>query len=67
MASQELAVMLVISSILLFLVNKFPTMISGFVSGGGIGNFGAGAALSTSGGESALQAASQKASASMEP
>ena len=37
MASQELAVMLVISVILLFLVNKVPPMISGLVSGGGIG------------------------------
>ncbi len=51
MASQELAVMLVISVILLFLVNKVPPMISGLVSGGGIGaaggigNFGAGAAV----------------------
>ena len=50
MASQELAVMLVISLILLFLVNKVPPMISGLVSGGsvgsmGIGSFGAGAAM----------------------
>src|SRR5690554_3759088 len=51
MASQELAVMLVVSVILLFLVNKVPPMISGLVSGGGIGaaggigNFGAGAAV----------------------
>ncbi len=43
--------MLVISVILLFLVNKVPPMISGLVSGGGIGaaggigNFGAGAAV----------------------
>src|SRR5690625_6295691 len=37
MASQELAVMLVISVILLFLVNKVPPMFSGLVSGGGIG------------------------------
>lgn len=40
MASQELAVMLVISVILLFLVNKVPPMISGLVSGGGIGAAG---------------------------
>ena len=72
MASQELAVMLVISVILLFLVNKVPPMISGLVSGGGIGaaggigNFGAGAAAGAAGGASALQAAFQKASASME-
>lgn len=98
MASQELAVMLVISVILLFLVNKVPPMISGLVSGGGIGaaggigNFGAGAAVGAAvtaasmatggaalagkavmgaaagaaGGASALQAAFQKASASME-
>lgn len=51
MASQELAVMLIIAVILLFLVNKVPTMIAGLVSGssigaaGGIGNFGAGAAV----------------------
>lgn len=51
MASQELAVMLVVSVILLFLVNKVPPMISGLVSGGGIGaaggigNFGASAAV----------------------
>ena len=51
MASQELAVMLVVSVILLFLVNKVPPMISGLVSGGGIGaaggigSFGAGAAV----------------------
>ncbi|WP_091825791.1 P-type conjugative transfer protein TrbL [Marinobacterium iners] len=49
MASQEL-VMLVVSVILLFLVNKVPPMISGLVSGGsvgamGIGSFGAGAAM----------------------
>lgn len=91
LASQELAVMLVISVILLFLVNKVPPMISGLVSGGGIGaaggirNFGAGAAVTAAsmatggaalagkavmgaaaGGASALQAAFQKASASME-
>lgn len=97
MASQELAVMLVISVILLFLVNKVPPMIAGLVSGGGIGaaggigNFGAGAAVGAAvtaasmatggaalagkavmgavagaaGGTSALQAAFQKASASM--
>lgn len=52
MASQELAVMLVISLCLLFLVNKVPPMISGLVSGGnigtmGIGSFGAGAAMGT--------------------
>ncbi|GAA3721796.1 P-type conjugative transfer protein TrbL [Oceanisphaera sediminis] len=50
MASQELVVMLVVSVILLFLVNKVPPMISGLVSGGsvgamGIGSFGAGAAM----------------------
>ncbi|MFI0472025.1 P-type conjugative transfer protein TrbL [Halomonas sp. HMF6819] len=50
MASQELVVMLVVSVILLFLVNKIPPMISGLVSGGsvgamGIGSFGAGAAV----------------------
>ncbi len=51
MASQELAVMLIIAVILLFLVNKVPMMIAGLVSGssinaaGGIGNFGAGAAV----------------------
>lgn len=50
MASQELVVMLVVSVILLFLVNKVPPMISGLVSGGsvgamGIGSFGAGAAI----------------------
>ncbi|WP_272664775.1 P-type conjugative transfer protein TrbL [Providencia sp. PROV174] len=52
MASQELAVMLVISLCLLFLVNKVPPMISSLVSGGnigtmGIGSFGAGAAMGT--------------------
>lgn len=50
MASQELAVMFVISLILLFLVNKIPSMISGLVTGGsvgsmGVGSFGAGAAM----------------------
>lgn len=50
MASQELVVMLVVSVILLFLVNKIPPMISGLVSGGsvgamGVGSFGAGAAV----------------------
>uniref|UniRef100_UPI003CFE6AC9 P-type conjugative transfer protein TrbL n=1 Tax=Alcaligenes faecalis TaxID=511 RepID=UPI003CFE6AC9 len=51
MASQELAVMLVISLILLFLVNKIPSMISGIITGasvgaiGGAGSFGAGAAM----------------------
>lgn len=51
MASQELAVMMVISIILMFLINKVPPMISGLVSGGaigaasGVGNFGAGAAV----------------------
>ncbi|CAM0555207.1 hypothetical protein EHLJMEHL_04798 [Vreelandella titanicae] len=50
MASQELVVMLVVSVILLFQVNKVPPMISGLVSGGsvgamGIGSFGAGAAV----------------------
>lgn len=51
MASQELAVMLVIALILLFLINKVPSMISGIVTGssigaiGGAGNFGAGAAM----------------------
>lgn len=50
-ASQELAVMLVIALILLFLVNKVPSMISGIVTGaslgaiGGAGSFGAGAAM----------------------
>ncbi|OXB25639.1 hypothetical protein SF301_4862 [Shigella flexneri 2a str. 301] len=49
--SQELAVMLVIALILLFLVNKVPSMISGIVTGaslgaiGGAGSFGAGAAI----------------------
>src|SRR5690554_5365016 len=97
MASQELAVMFVISLILLFLVNKIPSMISGLVTGGsvgsmGVGSFGAGAAMGAAmtaasmatggaalagkavmgaaagaaGGASALQAAFQKASASME-
>lgn len=48
MASQELAVMLVISLILLFLVNRVPAMISGIVTGasvgaiGSVGSFGAG-------------------------
>lgn len=50
MASQELAVMFVIPLILLFLVNKIPSMISGLVTGGsvgsmGVGSFGAGAAM----------------------
>lgn len=51
MASQELAVMLVISLILLFLVNKIPSMISGIITGasvgaiGSAGSFGAGAAM----------------------
>lgn len=50
MASQELTVMFVISLILLFLVNKIPSMISGLVTGGsvgsmGVGSFGAGAAM----------------------
>ncbi|MET0061003.1 MAG: P-type conjugative transfer protein TrbL [Candidatus Thiodiazotropha endolucinida] len=49
MASQELAVMLVVAVILLFLVNKVPTLISGIITGAGIGvgagigNFGASA------------------------
>lgn len=49
-SSQELSVMLVISLILLFLVNKVPSMISGIITGaslgaiGGAGSFGAGAA-----------------------
>ncbi|MCD0502135.1 P-type conjugative transfer protein TrbL [Bordetella petrii] len=49
--SQELAVMLVIALILLFLVNKVPSMISGVVTGAslgaisGAGSFGAGAAV----------------------
>ncbi|SFU56234.1 type IV secretion system protein VirB6/type IV secretion system protein TrbL [Nitrosomonas eutropha] len=95
--SQELAVMLVIALILLFLVNKVPSMISGIVTGaslgaiGGAGSFGAGAAMGAAmtaasmatggaamagkammgaatgavGGASAIQAAFQKASASM--
>ncbi len=95
--SQELAVMLVIALILLFLVNKVPSMISGIVTGAslgaisGAGSFGAGAvagaamtaasmatggaamagkaimgaATGTMGGASAIQAAFQKASASM--
>ncbi|MFT0212491.1 P-type conjugative transfer protein TrbL [Pseudomonas sp. F1_0610] len=95
--SQELAVMLVIALILLFLVNKVPSMISGIVTGaslgaiGGAGSFGAGAAIGAAmtaasmatggaamagkavmgaatgavGGASAIQAAFQKASASM--
>nr|WP_208800747.1 P-type conjugative transfer protein TrbL [Xanthomonas cucurbitae] len=47
MAAQELAVMLVVAVCLLFLVNRIPPLISGIVSGGGIGaaggigNFGA--------------------------
>ncbi len=50
MATQELAVMLVISMILLFLMNKVPPMVSSLVSGGsvgsmGVGSFGAGAAM----------------------
>lgn len=51
MASQELAVMLVISLILLFLVNRVPAMISGIITGvsvgaiGSVGSFGAGAAV----------------------
>lgn len=97
MASQELAVMLVIS-VTCLCCQKVPPMISGLVSGGGIGaaggigNFGAGAAVGAAvtaasmatggaalagkavmgaaagaaGGASALQAAFQKASASME-
>lgn len=49
-ASQELAVMLVISLILLFMVNKVPSMISGIVTGAsigstGVGSFGAGAMM----------------------
>ena len=49
--SQELTVMLVIALILLFLVNKVPSMISGIVTGAslgtisGAGSFGAGAAM----------------------
>ena len=50
LASQELAVMFVVSVMLLFLVNKVPPMIAGLVSGGGggamgVGNFGVGAAV----------------------
>ncbi len=50
MASQELAVMFVVSVILLFPVNKVPSMLAGLVSGGGVGsmgvgNFGVGAAV----------------------
>lgn len=50
-SSQELAVMLVIALILLFLVNKVPSMLSGIVTGasvgavGAAGSFGAGAAM----------------------
>ncbi|MCG7988214.1 MAG: P-type conjugative transfer protein TrbL [Candidatus Thiodiazotropha weberae] len=49
MATQELAVMLVVAVILLFLVNKVPPLISGIITGAGIGagagigNFGASA------------------------
>ncbi|MDN6874710.1 P-type conjugative transfer protein TrbL [Pseudomonas citronellolis] len=66
-AVQELAVMLVVSVLLLFLVNKIPPMIASLVGGAGsassgIGNFGAGAAVGAastaasfmSGGASAL-------------
>lgn len=49
-AVQELAVMLVVSVLLLFLVNKIPPMIAALVGGAGsastgIGNFSAGAAV----------------------
>lgn len=49
-AVQELAVMLVVSVLLLFLVNKIPPMIAALVGGAGsastgIGNFGAGAVV----------------------
>ncbi|MCG8003229.1 MAG: P-type conjugative transfer protein TrbL [Candidatus Thiodiazotropha lotti] len=56
MASQELAVMLVIAVILLSLVNKVPPLISGIVTGAGIGagagigNFGASAVGGAAGG-----------------
>ncbi|MES3675905.1 P-type conjugative transfer protein TrbL [Halomonas elongata] len=51
MASQELAVMLIVSICLLFLVNKVPPLLAGIVTGGGsaasagIGNFGTGTAF----------------------
>ncbi|MDR5857967.1 P-type conjugative transfer protein TrbL [Halomonas eurihalina] len=51
MASQELAVMLVVSICLLFLVNKVPPLVAGIASGGGsaasagIGNISTGSAM----------------------
>lgn len=56
MATQELAVMLVVAVILLFLVNKVPPLVSGIVTGAGIsagagiGSFGAGAVGGVMGG-----------------
>ncbi len=50
----EMGVMLIVSVVLLMLVNKVPSLISGIISGGsighsGIGNFGAGAAVGAAG------------------
>ena len=51
---KEMAVMLIVCVILLALVNKIPPLIAGIITGssiggGGIGNFGAGAALGAAG------------------
>lgn len=51
---KELGVMLIVSMILLMLVNKLPSLVSGIITGGsvggaGIGQFGAGAAIGVAG------------------
>jgi len=75
MASQELAVMLVIAICLLTLVHRIPPLIAGIITGSsvggtGIGSFGAGAlvgaaAMATSGVGFAAQSASMVAGAAM--
>lgn len=54
MTIKEMGVMLIVSVILLLLVNKLPSLVSGIITGasvghGGIGNFGAGAAVGAAG------------------
>ncbi|ARO69805.1 P-type conjugative transfer protein TrbL (plasmid) [Xylella fastidiosa subsp. pauca] len=62
---KELAVMLVVSLILLYLTNKIPPLIGGIVGGGGatagIGNFGAGAAVAAAATGAAVAAAAGSA------
>lgn len=54
MTIKEMGVMLIVSVILLLLVNKLPSLVSGIITGAsvghaGIGNFGAGAAVGAAG------------------